>query len=115
VTEDLQQKALDSLNKEISMPAWAVATIGILNALVTIVLALGINLGDIVDQKIKASTQIEQKLTENSGSIDKTAVDTLANVLNKMVDQTNLRKVDPLEKEINDLKREVVRLKASKK
>lgn len=106
--DNAQQKAIDKIhNTEVSMPAWAVAAIGILNALVTIVLALGINIGDIVDVGVKSNIDKERKQIEIRGDLEKTATQALSEVLIKQLDgTTNLKQLE-MQKQIEGLRKEV--------
>lgn len=111
--DNAQQKAIDKLhNSEVSMPAWAVAAIGILNALVTIVLALGVNVGDIVDVGVKSNIDKEKKQIEINGDLEKTATQALSQVLVKQLDGSNNLKQLELQKQIEGLRKEVETLKS---
>jgi hypothetical protein len=103
-----QDKAIDKIAKtDISMPAWAVATVGILNALVTIVLALGINIGDIVDIGVRSKIDKEKKQIEIRGDLEKTATQALSEVLIKQIDNTSSLKQLEIQKQIESLRKEV--------
>lgn len=67
-----------------NLPAWAKAVIGILNALVTIVLAMGINVGEMLKKKMETDSTIEShKLDYDNTQKTQKA---LTEVINKSLD-----------------------------
>lgn len=111
MNDEIQKEAASSLKKEVSMPAWAVATIGILNAAVTLVLALGVDVGGIVDKNIDSSNAIELKQVDYEGKANEQALLALTKVLEKLTDKDKTyylsEKVKEQEKLIHELQTKI--------
>lgn len=104
---EIQEDAANSLKKEVKMPAWAIATIGILNDLVTLVLALGVDVGVIVDKNIDSSNLIQLKQVDYEGKANEQAIIALTKVLEKLADKDKTyslsEKIKEQDKLIHDL------------